>query len=502
MPLVAEPSGSERSKSSSLENQIRWLATQHGFGERNISVTVIDDRGRVRVGINRHAPFKPASNMKVLTTAAALHLLGASYEFETQLLSTSPIREHAIEGDLILRGTGDPNISGRFYDGGATALLRTWARQLNAHGLWRVSGDLIVDDSFFDDVRFLPSWDRGQEGRWYSAQISSLSFNDNCIDVSIHPARSIGSRARVSIVPACSAIRAQGAPRTVPGSKWGITIHRKTGTNDLSIGGKIGQRVKGDFTDYVTVDDPAMFFGSVLARVLAEEGIEIAGRVRRVKAGDGYYDNASRQQTSARSGARESARTAKSVAAGETLLVRHTSTLEQDLAVINKNSQNLHAEILLKSLGARVEGSGSVEGGARAIRRFVAEKGLRASGLEVRDGSGLSHENRVSSGLLAGVLRAVMAEPYFETFRDSLAVAGTDGTLRSKFWRSKQLHGRVMAKTGNISGVSSLSGYLTRGSKTWCFSILVNGFPGFPKGSKSVPDLQEKILNRLDLAMR
>ena len=481
LPLVgALPSG------PTLENEVRWIATHHhGFKERSLSITVIDDRGRVRVGINRHEPFKPASNMKILTTAAALHFLGESYLYETQLLASAPLQGHTIDGNLILRGTGDPNISGRFYDGDTTAILRTWARQLHKHGLWRVGGDLIVDDSFFDNVRFLPTWDRGQEGRWYAAQISPLTLNDNCIDVSIRPARSVGSRARVSFVPACSAIQVRGAPSTSSGSRWSITIHRKTGTNDISVKGKIGRRIKGDFADHVTVDDPALFFGSVLSRILTEEGIELAGEVRRVAPGSGHYERHSRKRSPARPGA------------GEILLARHTSTLKQDLAVINKNSQNLHAEILLKTLGARVEGSGSVEGGARAIHRFLVAKGLPTGGLDVHDGSGLSHHNRVSSGQLAGVLRAAMTESWFATYRDSLAVAGVDGTLRKKFQRSRDLRGRVRAKTGNIRGVSCLSGYLTRGSKTWCFSILVNGY-----GSKSTASLQEKILSRLDRAMR
>ena len=495
LPLPAAAPAAARSGAPSLEEDVRWIVThQYGFKLRNVSVAVIDSRGRRRVAINAARPFKPASNMKIITSAAALELLGENYLFETQVLSTSPLTGHEITGDIILRGTGDPNISGQFYDRDVTVLLKRWAGELHAYGLRRVRGDLVVDDSFFDGVRFLPTWDRSQEGRGYSAQISALSLNENCVDITIRPSRRPGRQAQVNVVPVCAVVKVHGAPKTTAGRKRSITIHRKTGTNDIAIGGSIGHRSE-TFSDRVTVDDPAIFFGSVLREVLATEGIEVAGEVRRVAPGEGYYHS----HSSARKPSRNGRHGADGVRASEHRLVRHTSSLKQDLPLINKHSRNLHAEIVLKSLGARVLGQGSVEGGERAIRLFLEERGLGTQVLKVHDGSGLSHLNRVSADLLARVLRSVMSEPYFETFRKSLAIAGVDGTLQHRFRQSKDLHGRVYAKTGSIAGVSALSGYLVRGSKTWCFAVLVNGFS---KGAKSPSGLQESILVQLDRAMR
>ena len=466
---------------ATLEEEVHSIVRRYGYHRANVSIAAIDHSGRVRVALNGREAFKPASNMKIVTTAAALATLGPEYRFRTELIATKSPADGTVNGDLILRGTGDPNISGRFYDGDPTALLRSWATALREKlKLKRVTGDLIVDDSFFDDEWFPETWKRSQEGRWYSAQVSPLSLNDNCIDVRITPAGSVGGAARVRILPATSAIQLSGRPRTVGGKRPRVTIHRKTGTNEIKVGGKIGRNA-AELTDFVTVDDPALFFGTVLAEVIEKSGIAIDGRVRRVTPGKRFYEKHPRKASS-------------NSRSEEVILVSHTSTFRQDLPVVNKRSQNLHAEILLKTLGARVVGEGSRAAGATAIRQYLEKKKIDADGLAVVDGSGLSHGNRLSSLLLARVLQSVKAEAYFSHFRDSLAIAGKDGTLQRRFKRYKQLRGRVYAKTGNISGVSALSGYLLDGERAWCFSILVNRFP---QKAKSPRDLQEAIVARL-----
>ena len=466
---------------ATLEREVESIVRRYGYPLSNVSISAIDHRGKVRVALNGGQPFKPASNMKVVTTAAALSTLGPDYKFRTELIATSRVESGKIDGDLILRGTGDPNISGRFFDGEPTALLERWAAALHDQlKLTKVTGDLIVDDSFFDDELFLSSWKRSQEGRWYSAQVSPLSFNDNCIDVVIVPAGSVGSRARVEIAPATAAIQVSGSPKTVGGRRPRVTIHRKTGTNEITVGGKIGKNA-AQMIDYVTVEDPALFFGTVLTEVFKRHGIVIEGVVRRVLTGEGFYDQNPRK---ASANTRE----------GEVLLVSHTSTVKQDLPVVNKRSQNLHAEILLKSLGARVVGEGSREAGATAIREYLTRKNIATDGIEVVDGSGLSHGNRVSSLLLARVLDSVKSESYYGEFKDSLAIAGKDGTLKRRFKRYRKLLGRVYGKTGAIAGVSALSGYLVDEQRVWCFSILVNRFP---RKAKSPRDLQEAIVARL-----
>jgi D-alanyl-D-alanine carboxypeptidase/D-alanyl-D-alanine-endopeptidase (penicillin-binding protein 4) len=463
----------------SLERSIQALLGDSKGDLQKIAVCVLDASGVEVASINAGLPLKPASNMKVLVTAAALRLLGADHEYETRLVALAPLEDGVIAGHVVVHGTGDPNISGRFYGGDPLALFRRWAKELAGLGLREVRGDLLVDDGYFDDVRFLPGWRRDQENRWYSAQISPLSLNDNCIDVRIRPGPP-GERAMVEIVPASAFIRVEGAPTTVVEGATRIIIHRKTGTNQISIQGQINRRTSL-WEDNVAIEDPSLFFGHTLLAVLEAEGIRVRGEVLR-------------RERDARAGG---AAGEKPEASG-VLLVRHTSGLFIDLPVIHKRSQNLHAELLLKALGAQQGGEGSVAGGARAIGKFLAAEGIDAAGLEVGDGSGLSHDNRVSARLLARTLHSVRSRPYFETYRESLPIAGQDGTLADRFRREPELKGRIQAKTGYISGVATLSGYIEKGGTLWTFSMLFNTLPGGPAG---VRELQERIAARIHQAM-
>jgi D-alanyl-D-alanine carboxypeptidase/D-alanyl-D-alanine-endopeptidase (penicillin-binding protein 4) len=273
----------------------------------------------------------------------------------------------------------------------------------------------------------------------------------------------------------------EGAPRTGAGKETRVVVHRKPGTNLISVSGRI--RAGGaPWTGNITVHDPALFFVSTFAGVLEREGISVQGKARRTE----------------RTGPPAEPPARASPSGGGVVLIRHASTLLQDLPVINKRSQNLHAEILLKALGAHAAREGSLEGGERAVRRFLHERRIPDDALTLADGSGLSHKNRLSASLLARVLHAATSEPYFGAFFDSLPVAGEDGTLDDRFRRSPELRGNLHAKTGYISGVSCLSGYVARNDRVWSFSILVNGLTAGARGAKR---LQERIGERIHAAI-
>jgi D-alanyl-D-alanine carboxypeptidase/D-alanyl-D-alanine-endopeptidase (penicillin-binding protein 4) len=480
--LAAEPAGPR-----GLEAEVRRLIAGHARSDASlegadIAVAVIDHAGREVVRIRADEPMKPASNLKVLTTAAALHLLGPEHRFETTVTADAPLRDGVIRGDVVVRGTGDPNISGRFFGGNPTSLFRSWARGLRSAGLRRIEGDLIADDTYFDDVRLQPTWDLRQAEAWYSAEISALSLNDNCADVTVRPGSRPGERASIKVAPASSLVRIEGSASTVTrGTR--VILHRKPGTNLITVSGRI-QAGGPPWTGNITIHDPALFFVRSLARVLDEEGISIAGKARRIE----------------RPGATAAAAPAYASAPGEPaeILIRHASTLLQDLPVINKRSQNLHAEMLLKSMGARLFGDGSLAGGERAVRKFLRERGIPAETLVLADGSGLSHANRLSASLLARVLHAARSMPCSREFLESLPVAGEDGTLDDRFRQSPELRGMLHAKTGYIARVSCLSGYVRRGTRVWSFSILTNGLGAGARGAKR---LQERIAERIHAAM-
>jgi len=456
----------------SLEPDVRAQIARQGLSADKVAAVIIDDRGRILASINGSKPFQPASNQKILTTAAALHALGPEFRYVTTLTAAGPIRGGVLEGDLVLRGTGDPNISSRFYSGGPATLFRDWARALRERGLHEVGGDLLADESYFDGVRWPPSWDRRQEETWYSAQISALSLNDNCLDVIVRPASAVGKPARVEIVPACALLELEGAPETTAGGAAKVVVHRKPGTNTYTVRGQIPLR-HAPWTGNVTLDDPALVFASSFAAVLKEEGIVVRGKVRKAAPGE------------------------KLATAQGMRLVEHTSTLAQDLPIILKRSQNLHAEVLLRALGANAGGEGSVAGGERAVRAYLKSQAIPDQALILVDGSGLSHENRVTADLLARVLHSIRKEKYFPAYLEALPIAGKDGTLDERFARST-VKGKLYAKTGYIHGVSCLSGYVVKDGKVATFSVLVNGIGASARAAKRLQEaVGELIYSRI-----
>ena len=468
----------------SLEDAVKGLVAafraEGGPGAgAEVAVVILSDGSETLVDIHGREPLKPASNMKVLTTAAGLHWLGLGHEYETTLVSRAPLENGKVAGDVVVRGTGDPNISGRFRQGDPTAILRDWARKLREAGLRRIEGDLVADDTYFDDARLPPTWDPNQEETWYSAQVSALSLNDNCLDVTVKPGPGAGERAKIFLVPNSSVIALDPRVRTSAGRSARVLVHRKRGTNEVSVSGEVGLG-SPPWSGNVTIHDPALFFVASLEAVLESEGIEVAGKPRKIERG-------------------EAGKTGPPEPGPRVVLLRHVSTLAEDLPIINKRSQNLHAEILLKAMGARVGGEGSLAGGEKAVRRYLEDRKIDAGALVVGDGSGLSHANRVSARLLASVLdERRRSGKDFEAFLASLPVAGEDGTLDERFRAFPHLRGKVHAKTGYIHGVSCLSGYVKRGDRICSFSILVNGLRGGAQGAKS---LQEKLTDRLYSAM-
>lgn len=433
------------------------ILSRHGFSGSKIGLSIVDSRGQVVADVNAGEPLKPASNQKILTAAAALDELGSDYRFITDLWAANAPVGGVLEGDIIITGGGDPNVSGRYTEGDPTAIFRAWARSLKASGLERVRGDLLVDDFLFDDVRLPPSWKKRYESRWYSAQVGALSLNDNCLDFVIHPDRP-GRLARYSCKPSTAYVQIENRCKTTQGGDLTIGLDRYPGSNRIVLKGTIPARFsRGTRVFHVTVDDPGLFFGHVLRETFAAEGLPIEGQVVRDRT---RLPDRSRGQ----------------------LLHRHASTLARDLPVILKNSQNLHAEILLKLLGSRSGKPGSLETGREMVGKYLTKLGIPRDQVTVADGSGLSSENRLSARAVTGVLHAMREREDFELFRSSLAVGGVDGTLERRF-QGSSVRGRVFAKTGYINSVSALSGYVSgpeggeAADEIWSFSILINKFP-------------------------
>jgi serine-type D-Ala-D-Ala carboxypeptidase/endopeptidase (penicillin-binding protein 4) len=390
----------------------------------------------------------PASNMKLVTSIAALHMLGSDFEFVTRLLARGRLDGGVLQGDLVFVGGGDPNLSGRFHEGDPLALYRAWARALKTHGLNLVEGDLVFDSHLFHGPAFHEGWPGDdQYVRWYCAEVSALAFNDNCVQVRVFPRRA-GQAARAELNPTTAFAQLVNEARTAAGRSGAeIGVLRPRDGNVIAVRGRVFEQASWGYATDVTVTDGAAYAATVLRETLEAEGIAVTGRVL-------------------------AAETA--VDTSELLpLVVHRSKLSDALPAINRNSQNLHAEMLFRMLGVKHAGNGSFGGGQAAVNAWLREQGLWSDALFVSDGSGLARDNRVTAGLLAELLLRAGARDDFEVFRDSLAVGGESGTLERRL-NSRNLRGRVFAKTGYIRGVRALSGYLLLDQRRVAFAMLMN----------------------------
>jgi len=335
-------------------------------------------------------------------------------------------------GSLVVVGDGDPNFSGRFLEGDADRVVRGIASDLAGQGITRIEGDLLLDATRFDTVTVHPDWPTDQLDRWYCAPVAALVFNDSCWDVTVRPGPRAGAPAVVEVVPALLHPPITDECTTIEGGTQVVHIGRASDGGLLTRGRILTS--SGGISGNVTVADPVRFFGEALRAALAERGIEVAGTLR---VGKGTITRP---------------------------LARYHSGLDRTLQVMLTRSQNLYAECVFKRLG-----SGSFEDGARAVREALAALGVPTGGLVVVDGSGLADTNRVSPLTLYGVLQAMRDRP---VFRGALAEGG-EGTLRKRY---RSVGERLQAKTGSISGVSSLSGYVEgREGGTWVFTLLANG---------------------------
>jgi D-alanyl-D-alanine carboxypeptidase/D-alanyl-D-alanine-endopeptidase (penicillin-binding protein 4) len=350
-----------------------------------------------------------------------------------------------LHGDLGVIGGGDPNISGRAFDGDSYGAFRLWARELAARGVRRVAGDLYLDDGLFEALEIHPDWPRQQLASWYEAPVAALSFNDNCVLVRVWPRQKSGL-VRVETVPPVHVFQVTNSAVTTNSRRHNhLAVQRHE--DRLIVTGSI-YRESGPLEVWVTVPDPVRYFGMAMVDAFAEEGIEVQGRLRPVQRLPGPVW--------------------ERVAA-------YRSSLLDAIRIANKHSQNFFAESLVKLLGASRCGDGSWRGGTRAVGEFLAGLGVPAGAYHMVDGSGMSRQDRFTPRAVTQLLRHMYLHPWGAQFVQSLPSAGElESSLHSRMTRPPY-RGNVFAKTGTIEGVSALSGYAKAASgKVYAFSILIN----------------------------
>ena len=398
--------------------------------------------------IYRHNAEKllmPASNTKLYTTAAALIRRGAAYRTSTDLFFAGD--------DLLLSGGGDPTLGGRFHAGDRTFVFRKWAQSLKTSGIDTIFGDLLVDDSRFDSLRLGRAWSWDYTTYWYAAEVSALNFNDNCVDLIIVGGKP-GEPATITWEPFnTDYVSVINKTLTVAkGERTSTYYNRPWGTNVITVGNRVPE---GDTVRYsVAVHDPAMYAGHVLREELRRNGIVVLGRVRRAGAMSGVEKRRVASQAS--------------------------PELREIVRVVNKRSQNMYADALLKdlSLSDSVSVGGHDEGVAWAKHVFAAA-GIDTTIMQMADGSGLTRINLFAPEMTVALLRTMHAYPESSirnAFVSSLPFTGEAGNPLGAMFRAPGAP-FVQAKTGTIGYARALSGYLTTQSgKTYAFSFMVNHY--------------------------
>ena len=423
------------------------------------------DRGRALYAYNPDLVLLPASNMKLYTTAVALDRLGPDFQYTTSLYVNGPVRpDGTLQGDVIVVGRGDPTISGRFYGDSATYVFDRFAQRLREMGIRRVTGSLIGDVSYFDDVRIAPGWEPGNLLWWYGARVSALSFNDNVVTIEVRPGARSGELARILFYPGTDVISVVNRVTTM-GARGGrsIGISRRPDRGGYEINGRIPVN-SGPLRYVVAVEDPPRYTLSVLRDRIERAGVDFEGRDRVIHDRDDLPASPRR------------------------LVASHTSVrMEEIVRVINKRSQNFFAEQVLKTLGAVYRGDGSFHDGRDVVDDALRSLGVPAWEFHMDDGSGLSRLDRTTARITAELLVAMRGHQRFEDYYDSLLLAGSDGDPRRL--NHPAAVGNVRTKTGTLRGVSALSGYVTtRDGELLAFSVITNGLRGGKGSSIAIED--------------
>ncbi len=457
--LLAAPGESCRAGEAAnpnLEKKILEVLERYGEDPAGWGVQVRSlERGDDLVHLNRGRRYMPASNLKLLVTAVALDRLGADFRWRTTVMASGRVDTAGVlHGDLVLRGSGDPTLSNRFWPEVQSA-WDSLAAQVEAAGINRVSGLLLADNSLFKPPYLADGWGWEDLTWWYAAPVSPLSYNDNTIDVQVWPAPKVGQRPRVEIKPDNSpftiANRASTVARRIDSR---LLIGRQTPGGQISIGGGIYRGSLG-YLEHVAVDEPGRFAALALADALARRGIVVDGPVRVLgpENAEPAYLNLSPM-----------------------LVGQITSPpLTEIVRVINKRSHNFYAEQLLFTLGAVAGREGSFAGGIDVEKRLLKRLGVDTRKIRLEDGSGLSRLNLVTTEMFVKLLAWMDKHKEREPFVASLPVAGRDNGVRQL--RNTRAADRLFAKTGYISSVMALSGYTWTGDgEKVVFSMLGNNW--------------------------
>lgn len=397
-----------------------------------------EDTGEEFVEINADARLQPASLLKLVSSAGILDVLGPERTFETRLeLHGEPGPDRSFNGNVVIRGGGDPSLGARFQENrnDVTRILREWARLIRQEGIREISGHVYGDGSRYEGSRVAIGWDPQELGQWYSAEVSPLNFNENTIDIVWRSGTRRGALAEYELIPETSYVTFGSSVRVGPPSLRSTMIRyfRFPESNEI--------RARGQMTpesvryDFAAIHDPARYTAWLLREQLVAQGVNVGGIAM---THEGMLDDDLTTQPM--------------------VLGTITSPPVRDLLpVINGESQNLYAEVLLREMALESGHPGSFRGGTTALAQWLRANRLQRSGTVIVDGSGLSSANRMSTRQIGRVVRHALNGPHGAVYRDSLATPG-GGSLSNRMdtISYRALDGKLWAKTGYLTGVMEI----------------------------------------------
>ena len=435
--------GSRHGTKTSLAEQIDGLISESLEQRVRFSIHIVEaDSGETIYDHDAKELMIPASNMKIVTSAAALKYLGPDYVYNTKV---------GLSGNtLVVIGSGDPLLGDERTDAKYGRepgwIFKDISHALECKGVERLDG-IVVDSSVFDNERVHPSWPADDLNRWYACEVSGLNYNDNCVKIS---AKNVGGKVAVFVEPQTSFVALVNKVVPISTGTGTVGTYRNRHPNRLTVFGTCRDTIK-PFD--VAIERPAAFFGFLLYEHLVATGIDAQGQLVEKAVDDGSDFN---------------------------LLVEFSTSITDCLERCNKRSLGLAAEAMLKTIAAHnnPDGkNGSWDRGRELVADFLSELGIGESQFYIDDGSGLSRQNELTAYAITTVLSSLHGSENWPLYRDSLAVGGGDGTIAGYF-REAPYKGKIRGKTGYISGVRSLSGVCSTGRGDYIFSILANNTNG------------------------
>ena len=439
------------------------------------------DNGRVLFEENAHKLLRPASNMKLYTVAAALDRLSPDYRFTTTVLGAKlPDMSGVVRGDVIIHGQGDPTFAARFNNGDYFKGIDNLAARIVSAGVKRIEGDLVGDESYFVGPKYGSGWEWEDLTWYYGAEISSLTVNDNALDLFIKPGRDVGQPASITTGPPDPLLTIVNKVTTAArGTRRELNVYRGLGENTVTIVGSVPLDDAG-YTGAIGISHPALLFIYLLRSSLAQKGVVITGKSRTTGS-----NSQPLMLPSIRIGTDPIEAIQPAKPSGYQITTLESVPFSVIAAQTLKPSQNLYTELILRTLGTMTPAPPEMSPlrrtsenlGLEAVKSFLKTAGIRPESLVLDDGSGLSRSDMITAEASVQLLVFMNKHRYAQVFRDALPIAGVDGTLRNRM-RGTAAQNNVRAKTGSLSSAASLGGYVTTAAgEKLAFSITVNNYP-------------------------